>query len=248
MTGEWSNMQLNITFRFNTLTLPLSYGHIIQGIIYRALSSDSRYSGFLHNKGYSDGSNRKFKMFTFGSLRGNYTVSDGEICFMEKASIEIRSADPYFIQILLENLKAGTAVQIGNCITVVDSIRLDNRIFYCRECRIRMLTPVVAYTTLENGFTQYFNPSEESFFSAVESNAQRKWNSVFGEGDVDLFIAPCEDPGTYKKQIMHYKNTIIEGYKGIFVMQCQPELLNILYNAGLGSKNAQGFGMFEIES
>ena len=48
------------------------------------------------------------------------------------------------------------------------------------------------------------------------------------------------------KYITIYKNTIIEAYRGIYVLSGRPEFLDFLYNVGLGSKNSQGFGLFDV--
>ncbi|MCC8075170.1 MAG: hypothetical protein LIO95_04380, partial [Clostridiales bacterium] len=42
-----------------------------------------------------------------------------------------------------------------------------------------------------------------------------------------------------------YKGNYITGYGGSFQLGGDPALLDLLYNAGLGGKNAQGFGMFD---
>ena len=47
-------MQLEVTINLQeTLVLPLNYNHIIQSIIYRALSAMPDYSEFLHEYGYA---------------------------------------------------------------------------------------------------------------------------------------------------------------------------------------------------
>ncbi|MDN5332516.1 MAG: CRISPR-associated endoribonuclease Cas6 [Tepidanaerobacteraceae bacterium] len=43
-----------------------------------------------------------------------------------------------------------------------------------------------------------------------------------------------------------YKDVIIKGWMGVYILKGDPVLLKIAYDAGLGSKNSQGFGCFEI--
>jgi len=45
-----------------------------------------------------------------------------------------------------------------------------------------------------------------------------------------------------------YKNFLIKGWMGTFRLQGLKKALKLAYDAGLGSKNSQGFGMFEVIS
>jgi CRISPR/Cas system endoribonuclease Cas6 (RAMP superfamily) len=48
--------------------LPASYAYLLASLIYRTLEcSSSRYSAFLHERGYGD-PKRPFKLFTFSPL------------------------------------------------------------------------------------------------------------------------------------------------------------------------------------
>ena len=40
--------------------------------------------------------------------------------------------------------------------------------------------------------------------------------------------------------------TIIAGWKGIYRLVASEQLLNFLYQTGIGDRNSQGFGMFEL--
>ncbi|RKX92249.1 MAG: CRISPR-associated endoribonuclease Cas6, partial [Spirochaetes bacterium] len=40
--------------------------------------------------------------------------------------------------------------------------------------------------------------------------------------------------------------TIIKGWTGTFVLNGNRKILKLAYYTGLGSKNSQGFGMFEV--
>ena len=49
------------------------------------------------------------------------------------------------------------------------------------------------------------------------------------------------------KYFTKYKNFFIEAWYGLYLLEGNADYLSFLYDAGLGSKNAQGFGMFEIK-
>ena len=74
-------MQLIININLDKqLILPLNYNHIVQSIIYRALSVIPEYADFIHDNGYMNG-NRSYKMFNFGQLKGEYRIEGRNIIF-----------------------------------------------------------------------------------------------------------------------------------------------------------------------
>ena len=95
-------MQLKIRHTLSEeLALPLSYHHIIQSIIYRGLADESGYSRHMHNSGYAadnvNNMGRRYKLFNFSLLRGNYQVINGQIIFRDYVEWEIRSPDIYLV-------------------------------------------------------------------------------------------------------------------------------------------------------
>jgi CRISPR-associated endoribonuclease Cas6 len=40
--------------------------------------------------------------------------------------------------------------------------------------------------------------------------------------------------------------TLIKGWMGVYKLEGNSQLIHIGYDTGIGSKNCQGFGMFEI--
>ncbi|MEA1964241.1 MAG: CRISPR-associated endoribonuclease Cas6 [Candidatus Aerophobetes bacterium] len=48
------------------------------------------------------------------------------------------------------------------------------------------------------------------------------------------------------EKIIKYKSTIIKAWMETCNLKGNPELISLAYDAGLDSKNPQGFGMFEI--
>ena len=95
-------MQLVLNIQLEEpLVLPMNYNHIVQSIIYRALSVMPDYAEFLHQSGYTSGK-RQYKMFQFGQLQGHYKMADRKFIFDTEVSLEIRSPDPFLINLLVE--------------------------------------------------------------------------------------------------------------------------------------------------
>ena len=75
------------------------------------------------------------------------------------------------------------------------------------------------------------------------NNALRKWQSYFNTpAPTDFSFEPALPPAEL------IQNHRIVSYGGSYVLRGNGKLINFLYDAGLGSKNSQGLGMFNIES
>ena len=48
------------------------------------------------------------------------------------------------------------------------------------------------------------------------------------------------------KYLTKYKGFFINGWKGIYQLSGERKYLDFLYQTGLGAKNSQGFGMFDV--
>ena len=53
-------------------------------------------------------------------------------------------------------------------------------------------------------------------------------------------------PLKVKESIILYKDTVVKGWCGVFLMEGHLTLIRCVYDTGLGAKNSQGFGMFEV--
>ena len=216
------------------INLPIANQHALQSMIYNAIRTCPSYSRFLHDSGMSDGEDSLFKLFTFGKLRGTYTVVRKYIIYEGPVWFEIRCTDPFMCQLLLESFKYGSELQILRNKVKVLSCRLENRVVFEDRIKVNMLSPVTQKTKTPDRKTVYFAPDEDIFYEKIIDNARRKWISKFGDD--------CE----YRKLITTFKETYINAWFGQFILSGNPKTLDFLYNTGIGSKNSQGFGMFEI--
>ena len=237
-------MQILITLQKERIRLPIATSEILQGLIYHALRSDIEYSNKVHNEGLT-ASNRRFKAFSFGELKGRYEIDGKEIIYLSAVSLEVRSEDAYFIQLLFKYFTNKKVVRLGNNDVEVVGVELKNETIFDDMIRIKTISPITVYETSETGHTTYYSPDEPEFYSAIIANARRKWQSYYGiDVDFDFTIAP--DGAKFIKRATRYKNTFITAWHGSFMLKGSLKILNFLYNTGLGSKNSQGFGLFEI--
>lgn len=236
-------MQLKIYINLGkkTLTLPINYGHIIQGIIYTSLQKDSHYKNTLHNDGIH---HSNYKLFTFSSLCGKHTIQDKMITFYDTIFLEIRSIDPYFIFLLYEYLKKNKITFKDQTFPV--SLSLENKIIQSDSLLIKMNSPLTISKKDENLKSIYLSPRDNVFEEYINHNFKKKYYSYYHtEPFSDIEIIPSGVTFQHKV-VTTLKEIITVGWKGEYILSGSPDYLTFLYNTGLGNKNSQGFGLFDI--
>lgn len=246
-------MRFCLTFEpEGVLTLPLAHHHILQGFIYSVLSNNEAYSRFLHEQGYS-AAGSSFKLFTFGPLNRTYKVNSKrkEISFFGEVTFEVRSADFRFSEAFLDGLYANNLFHLGRTNIHITNIDTDASTITQNRIQIRMLSPIVLYHTIstpEGNKTIYHNPLEDNYETWLNDNLQRKYYSLYHNDDIPHLKFSTISVGSRDKYVTLFKkHTYINGWKGTYQLQAPPHILDFLYYAGLGSKNSEGFGMFEVK-
>ncbi len=242
-------MQLKLSFDlFEPISLPLGHHAILQGFIYHLLSESKDYADFLHDTGYMDGVH-SFKLFVFSTLHGNHSIDQGRIVYRDQIHLEIRSPKTEFCNILMQALQSSHSLELGHkrirlseCAFTIKAIDTDS-------IRIRMLSPLSLSTTYrenERKKTRYISPTDSEFANALQQNTTSKYRATYNKepiSPVTLDILSLTEDDRY---VTKFNNHIfITGWNGLYQLSGDPSLLTFLYDSGLGSRNSQGFGMFE---
>lgn len=232
-------MQINIKVKLpEPLTIPIAYHYLEQSAIYNLIGGD------LHDKGVTYGK-RNYKLFTFGPFLGEHKVSNGEITFYDEIAFQIRCHEATLGQTIIRNLN-NNGIRIGE-VTYYSVIVSSTDPEIDRESVvIRAVAPICAYETLEDKHTKFYNPGDEKFYSLIEDNFARKYTAAFGvapEGNIKLSVLSYNDRD---KQFTNFKGFYIEAWHGKFRLEGSPEYIKFLFDTGLGCKNSQGFGLFDI--
>ncbi|MCS7120350.1 MAG: CRISPR-associated endoribonuclease Cas6 [Nitrososphaerota archaeon] len=233
--------------RLDQVVLPTHYNYLIQSAIYCNISKE--LADFLHNRGFFFGK-RRFKMFTFSRLQGHCKLIRDRKEFLYKGDLTLHISSP--IEEFIGSL-ADTIVKKGYIVLDDRELRVVELAFPARpniedgELRIRMLSPLTVYSTLMSfegkKKTYYFSPYEEEFSDLINSNLQKKYFLLSGKSvKSEIDIKPLK----VKEVITLYKGTVVRGWTGNFLLSGPEYLIMTAYEAGLGAKNSQGFGMFEV--
>lgn len=243
-------MRVYLKLKFNgELVLPIQYNYVIQAVILKWLGEEN-YQKFIHDTGY-EFNNRKFKLYSFSRLQGRYAINNKskKIIFFDEVGLLLTSADDKFLTYLVNNIISNSSINILYQEVWVDQINCIHKELGEKE-KIYTKSPVVVYSTLNNGDkkkTYYYNPVEKEFSELVRKNLINKYAAAHGEEpeNSNFKIVPINHKNI-KESIVLYKGIVIKGYSGEFLMEGSKELTNLAYNAGIGSKNSQGFGCIEL--
>lgn len=236
-------MQVKVRINnIGSICLPISYHYLQQSSIYKLIG------GNLHNKGAAYGK-RDYKLFTFGPFQGKYIVKDKWITFFDNISFEFRCYDAEIMKAFVSNLKK-YGFRLGDISYHNIDYKLTERKIEASKVRVKMVSPICVYRTSEDKHVTFFSPEDLTFFELVNDNFKRKYAAAFKENakeDIEDIVLSVERFNSRDKYITKYKNYFyIEAWKGIYSLSGAPDYLTFLYDTGLGAKNSQGFGMFEI--
>lgn len=246
-------MRLKLKFSFdNSLSLPINYNHIIQGFIYENLS-DRIYRKFLHDEGYKY-EKRKFKLFTFSRIEGKFDIdfANKMINFRSPITLVVSSVLEDFVNDFGSTLLKKDFLFLGKTEINLEEISASNFNINDERVVISMLSPMVIYSTVEvhgKKKTIYYKPDDEIFNELIYQNLIKKYKSFYGTDLKESYfqIQPIRKDNM-KQIITKYREFIIKGWIGEYEILGTPEMIKFAYDTGLGSKNAQGFGCFEIKN
>ena len=230
------------------IVLPLGFNEILQWFVYSSIKDEWLHSvGFEFNK-------RSFKLFTFSSIlqKGRYLKEKSLFIFPRRISFIVASP----VDWILEKLASGSIQRDNidmwhNNVYLTEISVLKPHKVESNTILVRALTPIEVHSTFEtlNGKkTHYYTPFESEFSSLINQNAKKKWSAFFKkEPPSEIKIEP---KGFNKEKIVRFgtneRYVIVKGWMGNFSLYGEPELLKFILDAGIGSRNSQGFGLTEV--
>lgn len=233
------------------LRLPLNYNSLIQGFIYRNI--ERTIADWLHKEGTPFGK-RQFRFFTFSRFLGRYHIDGQKIEFSGPVTIHISSVHERILQSLAEHLLKKGLVQFGKELCEVRMLEVEPLPLLSRPMRVRVLSPITTYSTLRMADgrkkTYYYSPFEADWEEQLLANLRRKAQALGWEENrlAGLAAARIRPVRVDKRNqhIMKYRETVIKAWTGVYELDLPEPFFLLAYDAGLGSKNPQGFGMVEL--
>lgn len=237
-------MKTSLVFESNDLVeLPLSYNHALQSLILKVISKELPD---IHEKGpYFKV--RQYRTFVFSRIFGKHSITNGRISFETPISFSIASPFDKIIQAIGNQfLNADKLEIIGNKLRLVKLMVSEQKV---DRSPVKVITrsPITIRSTFVTPEgkkkSYYYNPYESDFEIQIKENLLRKAKAIGLElSNSEFSIRPI---GNMKQRIIRYKGFTVIAWDGIFELSGNHELINLAFDWGLGSKNAQGFGMIE---
>lgn len=233
----------------NEFVIPIHYNYLIQSFIYSAISPE--LAEILHDYGFPL-EKRRFKLFTFSRILGKYKINkdNGNIAFTSPFKIIVSSVIKDLIEEIAEELLRKENLKIASQEIHTNSIEVSDLPIEQDKLKIKMLSPITIYSTLSRADgkkkTYYYTPFEKEFSELISENAKKKFRAFYHKrANGEIQLTPLK-VNTGNQKIISYKGTIVKGWMGIYELSGDPELMKLTYDTGLGGKNPQGFGCFEI--
>lgn len=245
-------MRLHIVFYSeHPVFLPWHYSHLLHGFLYGAIAKASPGLGsFLHDQGFGTGAHR-YKMLVFSKLypRRAKSFSDG-LSLIPPIHWWVSSPLPAPLEALAITLLAERRVVLGSACLELERIEVEPLPEFSGRILCETISPLVVSTGVRKGdklHKRFLSPEEPDFWRIVEINLRRKAEALgilFPDGAKVQF----ESRGKWRSRLLQVQGTQVRGYEGRFVMEGEKSLLLLAYEAGLGERNSQGFGMFRVVS
>ena len=112
------------------------------------------------------------------------------------------------------------------------------------EVCIQMYSPIVVREHSRDENDRYYFFDEEDFDNVLLKNLKAQLENSGKQGLMNEFVSFT--PICPKRVVVKSFGSSLPASIGIFQLKGSAELINYLYQAGIGSRRSQGFGMFEI--
>ncbi|MEM4134655.1 MAG: CRISPR-associated endoribonuclease Cas6 [Candidatus Micrarchaeia archaeon] len=233
-----------------SLCFDLNYQHALQSFVYNNLNID------LSQKIHSQNDKRNYKYFTFSKLYSDegYKIKDKKISFLgNTVYFYFSSVNAELFQNFLNNLLLEDYLYLQDNELLCRSVEIINEQIpqNCSKVIIKTLSPVIVRSTLYdvNGKRKsyFYNPCEQEWSKKIYENLARKYQKWFG---VSLHNNKFQIKALKRtKQVLtRYKDTILIGYEGKFLLESDlsKETIKFMLDIGIGEKNSMGFGFITI--
>lgn len=238
-------MRIKANFEMNTDWLIKDYRSIFMALI---KSTFIKYDPVLYTYLYgTEEQKRKVnKPFTFSVRFPQYKGIEGNRMFCgNKISLLFSSDDETLITGFFNGLKAKQKIAIGENYPITFELEhiqlLPLKRIQTNKVLFRTISPILVNDKGSN--LDYLSPTKPEFTRAFKEIIVIQANN---------FQIPCTEEmidfeiNTMKKlPLSHYKQTMTS-WLGKFVLEAPANVLQLVYDIGIGVRRSQGFGMLEI--
>jgi CRISPR-associated endoribonuclease Cas6 len=239
--------------------LPVNYQYELSSYIYRTLTrSNYTYSEWLHQNGFVANS-KQFRLFSFSNLLlPNFKIVADRLSINSLKCGLIISFLPEkntheFVRGLFKDQQFSIGDQQSKVAFVVSEIEMLAEPDFTVDHQFVTLSPVcITRKETKSNRIIYEMPESDYAKKALLMNLKNKYAAFYEKGfdsneqfDLKLLSNPHSKLIGIKTNTA--QQTRVKGYHFNFALQADPAILHTMYHAGLGEKNAIGFGHIETK-
>lgn len=241
--------------------IPLNYQYAASALIYKILSnSESDFAEWLHQNGFRD-AKRRFKLFTFSRLSVPRYSIEGSFLKILSDTIEwyISFLPERSTQEFVQGLFKEQIFELGDRHARirfrVQGVEMLPSPIFKESMEFETLSPACIVRQENDGSEKYISPDHPDAAGVVKLNLLNKYRAFYGHdfpiSDFPFVLTTLNKPRSSLITIKEGtpQESKIRGFMCKFSLTAPVELMKIIYETGLGSKNSQGFGFIqEIKS
>lgn len=243
----------------------LAYDHhyALRAVIYKILErADPVFSEWLHNQGYTLKGIKKFKLFSFGLLKGQpfrrddvrkvltfpTGIVEWEVSFYVDTQVE-KFVEGLFKNQVLEVVAGGTKV-----VFEVQNVQILEKPTFQETMRFRAETGICLTEKTENDrYAQFRSPDDATFKDLFFNNLKSKVEIAHNHAlpppqycDIKILSEPRKWSAIVPSDEPNGRDIRTIGYRFDFEITAPAEWLQVGYYAGFGGKSSGGFGYCTI--
>lgn len=230
-------MRLQVGYNLENQKLPVEYRRGFVSLLKEAIKQANpacfdRYYSRLHT----------LKPFTFSLFFPELTGNEGgDFHVGHKVILSFSTFSPELIASVYNGL-----LQIHEYPIFGNKVRLYNVFLRPRiiiaEDRVQFKTMAPVLVNTKGNPNWYLLPGEKGFEEGLNFAVREIGWAFLGMPKAAVEFHPI---AIRRKVVRHY-NMYMQGFVGIFELRGHPEVLNLIYQVGLGVRRSQGFGMLEL--
>jgi CRISPR-associated endoribonuclease Cas6 len=248
-------MKLTLTALKRATLLPLNYQYAVASLIYTTLGNASaEFASRLHDEGYST-EGRRFKLFTFSRLAPRRSRTAGDQLLLEDPTVSLQISSPVgdFIEHFVTGLFQSETFNIAGAHFKLEQAETLPAPTLISRMSFRALSPITETIGEGHKHPRFLSP-EDDWSEIMQRNLLRKYRALYGRDPSDTqlrwtwdhpYLAEAARRGRRASVLTDINGTKIRGWLAPFTVEGSPELIEIGYEAGYGSRNSMGFGMAE---
>lgn len=233
-------MRLHLEYEISPDVIPKNYGRGFISLIKKLIQETDP---LLFNDFYNQ---HKLKPFTFGTyfplLQGNENdkLKVGEVVKVNFSTSSLQLATNIYNGFM--KVKEHKWQNNGSSINFkpVRAFLQPNKKIDKEEITVKTLSPLLINNIGDSN--KFLLPGEEGFLEGLEFSVRECAKEFLN--DSSDFPFEFEVKAWKRRVLYHYKKML--STIGVFTIKSKPEILQMIYDVGLGVHRSQGFGMLEV--